>query len=142
MVAVPEMGEQGVGGNIRDQIFCVKRADRLRRSHLGKSVQRQQRQIFSRRLDLTAAIQQIISDNGSGVSRKCSHFLPVGDRRAAKGNAAFLVQIIMSHAVHRLIGLDAAAKHLFYQRKVLFHSPALEIVQGKFHTHVFPSFYV
>ena len=120
----------------------MKRADRLRRSHLGKSVQRQQRQIFSRGLDLTAAIQQIISDNGSGVSRKCSHFLPVRNRRAAKCDTAFLVQIIMSHAVHRLIGLDAAAKHLFYQRKVILHSPALEIVQGKFHTHDFPSFCV
>ena len=120
----------------------MKRADRLRRSHLGKSIQRQQRQIFSRRLDLTATIQQIISDNGSGVSGKCSHFLPVRNRRAAKRDTAFLVQIIMSHAVHRLIGLDAAAKHLFYQRKVILHSLALEIVQGKFHTHDFPSFYV
>ena len=134
------MGEQGVGGNIRDQIFHMKRADRLRRSHLGKSVQRQQRQIFSRRLDLTAAIQQIISDNGSGVSGKCSHFLPVGDRRAAKCDTAFLVQIIMPHAVHRLIGLDAAAKHLFHQRKVILHSPALEIVQSEFYVHKFPSF--
>ena len=48
----------------------------------------------------------------------------------------------MSHAVHRLIGLDAAAKHLFYQRKVILHSLALEIVQGKFHTHDFTSFCV
>ena len=50
------------------------------------------------------------------------------------------VRYIMTHAVHRLIGLDAVAKYLFYQRKVILHSLTLEIVQSEFYVHKFPSF--